>query len=496
MSLTKEDYKKIASNMRYQTQAFIDGKFCDASDNSTFDTINPLTGEVLATIAHCNQADVDKAVSIARKTFDSGVWSRCDPEHRKKVLLKLADLVDENANELAVLESLDTGKTISDCLAEIAGEAPHHIRWYAELIDKTFGKVAPTSEDKLAIVMQEPVGVAGLIVPWNFPMLMAVWKIAPSLAAGCSSIVKPAEDTPLTALRLAELIKEAGVPDGVLQVLPGYGATTGQAIGRHEDVDVISFTGSALTGGKFLSYAGETNLKAVALELGGKSPFIVLDDADITDDLIENAVNSAFWNAGQNCSANMRQIVDKSLVEEFTNRVIERTKQYVLGDPLDPNTDIGTMINKKHMEKVNSYIQSGIDEGAKMVHGGISDMDGCYVQPTIFTGVKSHMKIAREEIFGPVLGIIEVDGMEEALEVASDSEYGLHATVFTNDLDRAIYMGRRLPCGTVSINEFSEGNITTPFGGYKKSGSSLTRDNGTEAIQQYLQDKTIWISRK
>lgn len=496
MSLTKEQYKKIASNMRYQTQAFIGGKFCDADDGNTFETINPFTGEVVAKVAHCNEKDVNRAVKIARKTFESGVWSRSEPEHRKAVLLKLADLVDEHANELSVLESIDTGKTISDCLSEIANEAPHHIRWYAELIDKTFGKVAPTGENKLALIVQEPVGVAGLIVPWNFPMLMAVWKIAPSLAAGCSSIVKPAEDTPLTALRLAELIKEAGVPDGVLQVLPGYGVTTGQAIGRHEDVDIISFTGSTTTGGKFLSYAGETNLKSVALELGGKNPFIVLDDAEITDDLIEHAVNSAFWNAGQNCSANMRQIVDKSLAEEFTKRVIERTKSYIVGDPLDPDTDIGTMISKKHMEKVNSYIQSGIAEGATIVHGGLVDMQGCHVQPTIFTGVKPNMKIAQEEIFGPVLGIIEVASMEEALQVASDSDYGLHATVFTNDLDRAIYMARRLPCGTISINEFSEGNITTPFGGYKKSGSSLTRDNGTEAIQQYLQDKTIWISRK
>ena len=496
MTLTKEQYKDIAGKMRFNTKAFINGKFVDASDGNTFDTINPLTGKVIATVAHCSDADVDTAVKIARETFESGVWSRCDPEHRKTVLLKLADLLDENVNELAVLESLDTGKTISDCLEEIGAEGPRHIRWYAELIDKTFGKVAPTTEDKLAIIVQEPVGVAGLIVPWNFPLLMAIWKIAPSLAAGCSSIVKPAEDTPLSVLRFAELVIEAGIPNGVLAVLPGFGATTGQAIGRHEDINIISFTGSTQTGGKFLSYAGETNLKAVALELGGKSPFIVLDDADLTDELIDNAVNSAFWNGGQNCSANMRQIVDKSLVEEFTKKVIERTKQYVLGDPLDPNTDIGTMITQKHKERVESFIQSGIDEGAVMVHGGAVDLDGPYVHPTIFTGVTANMKIAKEEIFGPVLGIMEVDGMEEALALASDSEFGLHATVFTNDLDRAIYMGRRIPCGTVSINEFSEGNIATPFGGYKKSGSSLTRDNGTEAMQQYLQDKTIWISRK
>ena len=428
MSLTKEQYQEIASKMRFNTKAFINGKFVDASNGETFDSINPLTGETLASVAHCTEADVDRAVAIARERFESGVWSRSEPEHRKAVLLKLADLVDEHATELAVLESMDTGKTITDCLAEIAGEAPHHIRWYAELIDKTFGKVAPTSDDKLAVVVKEPVGVAGLIVPWNFPLLMAVWKIAPSLAAGCSSVVKPAEDTSLSLLRLAELIQQAGVPDGVVNILPGYGATTGQAIGRHTDVDVISFTGSTATGGKFLQYAGETNLKGVALELGGKSPFIVLDDAELTDDLIDNAVNSAFWNAGQNCSANMRQIVDKSIAEEFTKRVIERTKQYVVGHPLDPKTDIGTMINQRHLNRVNTYIQSGIDDGAEMVLGGAVDLEGPYVQPTIFTNVRPDMKIAQEEIFGPVLGIIVVDGMEEALKVANDSDFGLHAT--------------------------------------------------------------------
>ncbi|MFV1875748.1 aldehyde dehydrogenase [Nioella sp.] len=492
MSLTKDQAHSRASALSIETRAFIDGAFTEASDGGTFDSVNPATGETLCAVAHCTGADVDRAVAAARSRFNDGVWSRAAPEDRKKVMLKLSALIRENAEDLAVLESLDSGKTITDCLHEIGNEVANFFQWYGELADKSFGKVAPTGEDALALIVKEPAGVVGLVLPWNFPLLMAAWKLAPALAAGCSCLVKPAEQTPLSILRLAALAQEAGVPDGVLNVLPGMGETTGQAIGRHGDIDIVSFTGSTEVGGYFLRYAGESNLKVIGLEMGGKSPFIVLDDADLTDDLIDHAVNSAFWNGGQNCSANMRQIVDARVAEAYLDKVTARAAAYKVGDPLDPDTDIGAMVTAEHMARVTGYIDKGVAEGARMTTGGARDGAGYFVDPTVFTGLTPDMTIAREEIFGPVLGILPVKTMDEALQLAADSDYGLHATVFTRDIDRALHMARRLPCGTVSVNGFSEGDIKTPFGGYKRSGS-LARDNGIEAMEQYLQTKTIWI---
>jgi aldehyde dehydrogenase (NAD+)/gamma-glutamyl-gamma-aminobutyraldehyde dehydrogenase len=495
MTLSHAQYQAIATDLIPNGQAFIDGKFCDAIDGEKFETVNPATGQVLANVAHCKSADVDLAVTAARRVFNAGTWSRAEPEERKEVLLKIADLVRKHTHELAVLESLDTGKTINDCMDEIGGEVPNFFQWYAELADKTFGKIAPTGPGALALITKEPAGIAGAILPWNFPLVMAAWKIAPALAVGCSAVIKPAEQTPLSTIRLAELMQEAGVPDGVINIIPGYGETAGKAIGLHNDIDTVSFTGSTEVGRMFMRYSGDSNLKGVGLEMGGKSPFIVLEDADMNSELIEHAAMSAFWNGGQNCSANMRQLIAAPLVEEFTGRILERVKSFQLGDPLDPATDIGSMITKDHKTMVMNYIQSGVDEGAKMVAGGASDLPGYFIEPTIFQNVTPEMKIAREEIFGPVLGIMPIKSAEEALAIASDTEYGLHATVFTQDIDRAIHMARMLPCGTVSVNGFSEGDIKTPFGGYKQSGS-LARDNGTEALEQYLQTKTIWIQTK
>jgi aldehyde dehydrogenase (NAD+)/gamma-glutamyl-gamma-aminobutyraldehyde dehydrogenase len=492
MILTHKEFQKIASGLQPVGKAFIDGKFCWAADGAKFDTTNPATGEVLAEVAHCKSTDVDRAVSAARRVFNEGTWSQAEPEERKEVLLKIAQLVRDHANELAVLESLDTGKTINDCLDEIGGEVPNFFQWYAELADKAFGKIAPTGPSAMALITKEPAGVAGAVLPWNFPLVMAAWKIAPSLAVGCSAVIKPAEQTPLSTIRLAELMHEAGVPPGVINIVPGYGETAGKAIGLHNDIDTVSFTGSTEVGRMFMRYSGDSNLKGVGLEMGGKSPFIVLEDAAINDELIEHAAMSAFWNGGQNCSANMRQLIAKPLVDEFTGRILDRVKTFKLGDPLDPATDIGSMITKDHKEMVMSYIQSGMDEGAEMVTGGESDLPGYFINPTVFQNVKPDMKIAREEIFGPVLGIMPMSSGDEALTIASDTDYGLHATVFTQDIDRALHMARSLPCGTVSVNGFSEGDIKTPFGGYKQSGS-LARDNGTEALEQYMQTKTIWI---
>lgn len=494
MTLSYQQSKLIASSLKPNTQAFINGRYCNASDGSTFASINPATGETICDVSHCTPADVEAAVAAGRRAFNDGKWSRAAPEHRKEVLLKLAELIRENSDELAVLESIDSGKTITDCLAEIGGEVPNFFQWYAELADKSFGKVSPTGEEALALIVKEPVGVVGLVLPWNFPLLMAAWKLAPALAAGCSCLVKPAEQTPLSTIRLAELAQEAGVPDGVLNVLPGLGETTGQAIGRHPDIDIVSFTGSTEVGGYFMRYSGESNLKVIGLEMGGKSPMIVLDDADLSDELIEHAATAAFWNGGQNCSANMRQLVDAHVADDFLEKIVARANAYIVGNPLDPKTDIGAMVTREHMAHVSGYIEKGSAEGARKLTGRSRDGNGFFIEPTVFSGLTPDMTISREEIFGPVLGVLPVNGVEEALRIASDSKYGLHATVFTRDIDRALHMARRLPVGTVSINGFSEGDIKTPFGGYKQSGS-LSRDNGTEAMDQYLQTKTIWITQ-
>ena len=488
------DYKLIAKKLKFEGRAYINGKYVDAIDGTKFENINPATGETLCSVAKCNHKDVDLAVKVSRKAFESGVWSRSTPEHRKEVLLKFAELLRKHGDEDSVLECVDTGKLINDCINEVANDAPMHFQWYGELIDKVFGKVGATDPSITSLVVKEPIGVVAGVVPWNFPLMMAVWKMAPALAAGCSVIIKPAEDTPLTAIKVAKIASEAGIPDGVLNVLPGYG-DVGEALGRHNDVDAVSFTGSTEVGAYFMKYSGESNLKAVGLEMGGKSPFIVLEDAKITDRLLDNAIASAFSNGGQNCSANMRQIIHSKVKEEFLEKVSKKIKNIKVGDPLNTESNMGTMISKNHLNKVNSLIQKGIDEGAKMLLGGVSDPNqkGFFAKPTLFDNVKENMTIAQEEIFGPVLGVMTVKNEDEALKIAKNTKYGLHASVFTQDIDRAFHLAKSLPCGTVSINSYSEGDIKVPFGGYKQSGS-LSRDQGTEALNQYLQTKTIWIS--
>ena len=350
------DYKSIAKKIKFEGRAYINGKYVDAIDGSKFENINPATGETLCSVAKCNHKDVDLAVKVSRKAFDSGVWSRSTPEHRKEVLLKFAELLRKHGVENSVLECVDTGKLIADCINEVANDAPMHFQWYGELIDKVFGKVGATDPSITSLVVKEPIGVVAGVVPWNFPLMMAVWKTAPALAAGCSIIIKPAEDTPLTALKVAKLASEAGVPDGVFNVVPGYG-DVGEALGRHNDVDAVSFTGSTEVGGYFMKYSGESNLKSVGLEMGGKSPFIVLEDAKINDALIDNAINSAFWNGGQNCSANMRQIIHSKIIDEFLDKVSKRIKKIKVGDPLSTDSNMGSMLSQVHLAKVDGYIQ-------------------------------------------------------------------------------------------------------------------------------------------
>ena len=497
MSLVLEPkaIKAAVRNLTFRTQAFIDGKFVCAKSGRTFPTENPATGKPLAQIAECGAVDVDRAVKAARKAFESGVWSRMKPGDRKKILLKFADLLEVNAGELALLDTLEAGKAIGDCATMDIPDTIHCVRWHAEAIDKLYGHVSPTGPENLALVLREPVGVVGCVVPWNFPAQMVAWKIGPALATGNSVVLKPAELTSLSAIRMAELAAEAGVPAGVFDVVPGFGETAGQAIGRHMDVDMVAFTGSTEVGRYFLKYSAESNLKRITLECGGKSPQVVFADAPDLDMVAANAVSAGFWNMGENCSCGSRLIVHQSIKDELVAKIAKLAKTWKVGDPLDPQNRLGSMIEKPHLEKVLGYIESGKAEGAKLVMGGKRIMEktgGYFVEVTIFDEVTPQMKIAREEIFGPVLSVIPFSTEEQALAIANDTNYGLAASLYTRDLNTAHRAARAIRAGTVSVNCFSEGDITTPFGGYKQSGFG-GRDKSIWAHEQYTELKTIWM---
>ena len=488
--LTHDEYKAIAASLTFPTEAFIDGHFCPAKSGKTFDTVNPATGAVLAKIAACGPEDVDFAVQKARDAFEDGRWSRLHPRDRKEALIRLAKLISRNAHELAVMESLDSGKTIYDCETVDVPETVHCLTWHAELIDKIYDQVAPASDNHIAMVVREPVGVVGLVLPWNFPLLMLAWKIGPALAAGCSVIVRPAKEPPLTRLRVAKRARGAGIPAGVFNVLPGGGAEVGEPIGRHMDIDAVSFTGSTVTGRKFLTYASESNLKEVTLEMGGKNPAVVLDDAENLDRVAAHITNGAFWNMGENCSASSRLIVQKGVKEELLKRILAHAREWPMGDPLDPVNRVGALVSKSHFDKVASYL--GTDRksgGPKGLLGGTAK-DG-FVEPTILEAARDAKQV-REEIFGPVLSVLTVDSFDEAIQLANDTEYGLAASIFTSNVKRAIRGARGIRAGTVTVNSFGEGDNATPFGGFKQSGFG-GRDNGIHAHDQYTQIKTIWI---
>ena len=484
--LSFEEYQSIASSLTLPTTAFVDGRFQPAQSGKKFPTINPATGETLAEIAACNSADVDFAVLKARQAFDDGRWSKLHPAQRKQILIRLAKLLKRNQHELAVMESIDSGKPIRDCETIDLPETIQCIIWHAELIDKIYDQTAPVGDEAMAVIVREPVGVVGCVLPWNFPLLMMAWKIAPALAAGNSVIVKPAEQTSLTALRLAELAMEAGVPRGVLNVLPGLGPDVGEPLGRHPDIDMVSFTGSTETGRRFLHYSADSNLKQVVLECGGKNPAVVLADAEELDLVAEHIVTAAFWNMGENCSANSRLIVHKDVKDELMDKILARAREWKTGNPLDPQNHLGALIDKEHFNKVSSYLDKG-----NVLLGGKTD-EGRYVYPTIFDSVEPSESIAQEEIFGPVLSVITVSSTEQAIAVANDSEYGLAASVFSANGKQAIRAARDIKAGTVTINCYGEGDITTPFGGYKQSGFG-GRDNSIHAHDQYTELKTIWI---
>ncbi|WP_420584932.1 aldehyde dehydrogenase [Ruegeria sp.] len=484
--LTQDEYKSIAAGLTLPTGAFIDGAYRPAISGETFETVNPATGDKLADIAACGAADVDFAVEKAREAFDDGRWSKLHPSERKDVLIRLCKLMTRNARELAVMESIDSGKTIFDCETVDVPETIHCLKWHAEAIDKIYDQVSPASDDHIAMVVREPIGVVGLVLPWNFPLLMLAWKIGPALAAGCSVVVKPAAETTLTALRMAELAMEAGLPRGVLNMVPGGGAEVGEPIGRHMDIDMVSFTGSTVTGKRFLTYSAESNAKEVVLEMGGKNPAIVMDDAENLDRVAAHVVNGAFWNMGENCSASSRLIVHKDVKAELLERIAHHAKQWNIGDPLDPETRMGALVSEGHYTKVCSYL----DQAENVVIGGKA-ADG-FVEATVVEVPGNDATLAREEIFGPVLSVIEVSGFDEAIKIANDTDYGLCASIFTANAKRAIRGARAIRAGTVTVNSFGEGDITTPFGGYKQSGFG-GRDNSVHAHDQYTQLKTIWI---
>ncbi|MET2831194.1 aldehyde dehydrogenase [Mesorhizobium shangrilense] len=484
--LTHEEYQSIAAKLEFPTQAFINGSFRPAVSGKTFETTNPATGKVLAKVASCGPEDVDFTVQKARDAFEDGRWSRLHPSARKEILIRFTKLMKRNARELAVLESLDSGKTIYDCEKVDVPETIHCIAWHAELIDKIYDQVSPASDNHIAMIVREPVGVVGLVLPWNFPLLMLAWKIGPALAAGNSVIVKPAKETSLTALRVAELAMEAGIPAGVFNVLPGSGGDVGEPLGRHMDVDMVSFTGSTETGRRFPKYSAESNLKEVTLEMGGKNPAVVLDDAENLDRVAAHIVNGAFWNMGENCSASSRLIVQRGIKDELIKRMVAHAREWPMGDPLNPENRVGALVSKSHFDKVSSYLAKGqkVLLGGKAKHG--------FVEPTIIDVADRNAKLVREEVFGPVLAVLTVESFEEAIQLANDTEYGLAASIYTANAKRAIRGARAIRAGTVTVNSFGEGDITTPFGGYKSSGFG-GRDKGIHAHDQYTRIKTIWL---
>jgi gamma-glutamyl-gamma-aminobutyraldehyde dehydrogenase len=492
---TLEQWKKKAEVLTLDGRAFIGGKRCPAASNETFQTLNPSNGKVLADIARCDAKDIDHAVIAARDAFEAGIWSKAAPSHRKAVLLKLAQLIEDNTDELAMLEALEAGKPVSECLGLDIPESAACIRWHAEVTDKRYDALSPSGANVVSMITREPIGVVGAVLPWNFPVLMLAWKIGPALSVGNSVIVKPAEQTSLATLRIADLALEAGLPAGVFSVVTGFGETAGKALGLHPDVDLIAFTGSTETGKRFLRYSADTNLKRVILECGGKNPQVVLPDVANLDAVAEQAVAAAFWNMGENCSAGSRLLVPAGMKDALLEKIKTVLDGWKTGQPLDPEMKLGALIEQKHYEKVLDHIEKAKSEGARLVHGGNAifvESGGWYIEPTIFDNVTPQMSIAKDEVFGPVLCVIEYSDIDEAIQIANDTCYGLAASLWTDNVNNAHKVAARIRAGTVTVNCFGEGDLATPFGGFKQSGFG-GRDKSVYAHDQYCELKTTWL---
>ncbi len=472
-----------------ETRLFIDNQWVEPAQGGTFDTYNPATGEVIAKVAAAGAADVDRAVKAARRALESGPWAKMDAADRGRLLFKLSDLVEKNAEELAVLESLNCGKTIRDARGDMQGVV-NTLRYYAGWADKIEGKTVPVRGNFLSYTLRQPVGVVGQIIPWNFPLLMLAWKWGPALACGNTVVMKPAEQTPLTALRLAELAREVGFPNGVVNIVNGMGETTGAALVVHPDVDKIAFTGHVDTA-KIIQKAAADTLKRTTFELGGKSPNVVFADADM-EQAVAGAFHAIYFHGGQCCTAGSRLFVEEKVRQEFVERLAEKSKERKIGDPLEEGTEQGPQVSQEQMDKILGYCDLGQKQGATLLTGGQRfGKKGFFVEPTIFDNVRDDMAIAKDEIFGPVVSVLPFTSVEEVIARANSTNYGLAAGVWTKDIDKAHRYAREVKAGTVWVNCYHVVDTTTPFGGFKQSGQG--RENGEAALEHYTETKTVTV---
>ena len=471
---------------------FINGKWVNSISGKTFATLNPATGQEICQVAEADSADVDLAVKAARKAFESGPWKKMSAAERGRRINKLADLMEKNLPALAALESLDNGKPLRDSLNADLPLSIKAYRYYAGWCDKTHGKTIPVEGEYFCYTKHEPVGVVGQIIPWNFPLLMTAWKWAPALATGCTIVLKPAEQTPLTALRMAELAQEADIPDGVINVVPGFGPTAGAAITSHMDIDKVAFTGEGSTGQLVMQAAAKSNLKRVSLELGGKSPNVVFADADL-DAAVEGAYFGLFFNQGQCCCAGSRLFVEEDIHDAFVEKLVARAKKQRVGDPFDMATTQGPQISQEQCDRIMGYIDVGVSEGANLLSGGKRvGSKGYFIQPTIFSGVKDNMRIAKEEIFGPVMNILKFKDVDEVVQRGNKTFYGLAAAIWTKDITKAHCLANSLRAGTVWVNCYDVFDAAAPFGGFKMSG--IGRELGEYALSLYTEVKTVYIN--
>ncbi|WP_329260382.1 aldehyde dehydrogenase [Streptomyces pseudovenezuelae] len=491
--VTHEEWVRRAMSLDLSGAHHIDGTD-DPGGGAAFTLVSPRDGRALAQVADAGQAEIDLAVAAARRAFDSGPWPRLAPAERGRMLLRVAELLEERREELALTVSLEMGKAVTDAYGIELRALITTFRWYGQLADKLTDESPHTAPDALALVTREPAGVVGAVVPWNFPLTLAGWKVAPALAAGCTVVLKPSENSPLSALLLGRLATEAGLPPGVLNVVGGDGPVAGRALGLHPDVDVLAFTGSTAVGRHFLRYSADSNLKRVWLELGGKSPNIILPDAPDLEQAAATAAWGIFFNQGEMCTAPSRLLVHSSIAEQVTEAVVARARKLRVGDPLDPATDMGALVTEAHLSRVEDHIATGLDEGARLRAGGgrtLSGSGGSFLEPTVFDRVGPGMRLAREEIFGPVLSVLTFDDLDEAVRLANATEYGLAAALWTSDLSTAHKVSRALRAGTVWVNCYEEGDLTVPFGGMKQSGNG--RDKSAHALEKYTELKTTWI---